>query len=142
MTDSPEFLVTLIECLMEEGQDVRDAILEIGEERVQASMIAGDGLATPAQHRLLDFLSIKLRMDADEEDMGQALELTSAGWMSEDPRAVHSPHLPPPATIWEKTAVASWKWRAPSRRPGKPGRLYHSTNQAWRAMKRAAGELA
>jgi anti-sigma factor ChrR (cupin superfamily) len=29
-----------------------------------------------------------------------------------------------------------WKWRRPSRRPGKPGRLFGSTDQAFNAMRK------
>ncbi len=136
---SPDLVLTLLACCLAEGSDAREAVLEVGEARVQEAWKAADPRGDTAG-RLLAMLSVKGRMDRDDADMEQALELTSAGWTSEDPRAVNSPHLPPPKNIWEKTAVMSWYWRAPSKRKGKPGRKFLSTNQAWRAMKKAAGE--
>ncbi len=142
MAESPDLVLTLIGCCLAEGSDVREAILEVGEDRVtEAWKLASEtDPRGDTAGRLLALISVKGRMDMDDKDMEQALALTEAGWTSEDPRAVNSPHLPPPKNIWEKTAVMSWYWRAPSKRPGKPGRRYNSTNQAWRAMMRAAGK--
>lgn len=39
----------------------------------------------------------------------------------------------------EDDEVMSWYWRSPPKRKGSDGRLYRSTNQAWMAMRRAAG---
>lgn len=141
--ESPEFVLTLIGCCMAEGDDPREAILAVGLERVEEAWKAvSETEPRGATARgLLDALSVKGRMDSDDEAMEQVHELTAAGWTAEDPRAVNYPKLGPPKTIWEKTAVAAWYWRAPSKRPGKPGRRFLSTNQAWRALKREAGEL-
>lgn len=132
---SPDFVLTLLGCCLAQGMDVREAVVEVGEVRVQEAWKAAPAHSDTAG-RLLAMLSVKGRMDTDDRDMEQALALTDAGWTSEDPRAINSPHLPAPKTIWEKTPVMSWYWRAPSKRAGKPGRRYLSTNQAFRAMQR------
>ena len=63
-----------------------------------------------------------MRDQSNLDDMQQAYELWGAGWTSEIPKGA--------------VDVMSWYWRRPSRRPGKPGRRYLSTNQAWMAMKK------
>ncbi len=115
------------------GMDMREAILEVGEEEVQAATFQGEGIATNSRKRLLECLAVKGRMDRDDNDMEQALELTEAGWIVEESEYLMRTK---PKNIWEKPAVMSWKWRRPSLSSGKPGRLFLSTNQAWRAMKR------
>lgn len=137
MSESAELIVALIGCLIAEGMDVREAILEVGEKRVADAMMNAPA-KSEAAGRLLACLSVKSRMDSDDKDMEQALELTAAGWTAEDPRA--KTNLPPPKNIWETTAVMSWQWRAPGKRPGKPGRLYLSTNQAFMALQRERGQ--
>lgn len=129
---SPDLILTMIACCMAEGLDVREAIIEVGQERVnQAWLNAPAGCDTAK--RLLALVSVKERMDQDDHDMEKALELSDAGWLAIDPR---NPNLPPPKTIWEKTPVMSWRWRAPAKRDGKLGRLYTSTNQAFNALQR------
>ncbi len=77
------------------------------------------------------FLSLSeelyLRSDTMKEGRQQSRELFAAKWELELP----GEHLDP----WQ------WAWRRPSKRTGKPGRRFASTNQAWRAMKRERGEL-
>lgn len=75
------------------------------------------------------------RNSVGSRDMDQAMDLWQAGWTSEDTMA----HLIKPNEFWSQTQVMSWYWRAPSKRPGKPGRRYLSTNQAWNAMQRERG---
>jgi uncharacterized protein YbaR (Trm112 family) len=53
---------------------------------------------------------------------GQVKALLAAGWSIEWPERDLEP--------W------AWRWRRPPKRPGKPGRLYPSTGQAWGAMMR------
>jgi hypothetical protein len=63
----------------------------------------------------------------NEHDLDtQAYELWGAGWTSH------------PQSKGAK--VMSWYWRQPPRRPGKPGRLFLSTNQAFNAMKNEQNE--
>jgi hypothetical protein len=130
---NPEIILTLIGLHLKDGKDVREAILEIGEELVSEATFQGEGKATETQQRLLACLAVKARMDRDDKDMEQALELTAAGWTAEDPRDAS---LPPPSNIWGKTPVMSWYWRAPSKRKGCAGRLYRSTQQALNAFKK------
>lgn len=61
-------------------------------------------------------------------DMEQALALWAAGWTSEVPNPTKSDNF------WSQPQVMSYYWRRPSRRSGKPGRKYLSTNQAYNAM--------
>lgn len=66
------------------------------------------------------------REEMNEKDMEQAIELWLAGWTSELPNKT-------------QTDVMSWYWRRPPRVAGKQGRLFLSTNQAHRAMRKEAG---
>ena len=82
---------------------------------------------------LLDLLAIASRMESDLKDFEeQALPLYAAGWTSELP----NPEYEDKSCIWSTCAVMSLYWRAPSKRLGKPGRKYLSTNQAFNAMKK------
>lgn len=73
--------------------------------------------------------------ESNEKSLEQAHDLWQMGWTSEVPNPSNS------KDFWRQCHTMSLYWRAPSKRPGKPGRRYLSTNQAWRAMKRASGEL-
>jgi hypothetical protein len=63
---------------------------------------------------------------AEQSNQREARELIAAGWR---PEPLHADDM-----------VYQWRWRRPSRRAGKPGRLFLSTTQAFNAMKREAGE--
>lgn len=134
----PQATLTAIGICLAHEMDVREAIERIGEDRVQKSWLEAPDPRGDDAGRLLACMAAKSRMDADDEAMEQALVLTSAGWESIDPRPAH---LPAPKNVMEKTAVASWKWRRPGKRPGRQGKLFLSTNQAWRALMRERGEL-
>lgn len=67
-----------------------------------------------------------------ESDMEQAYELWAAGWTSEVPESCRNNSK----DFWRQCRPMSWYWRAPSKRPPKPGRRYLSTNQAWLALQR------
>jgi hypothetical protein len=58
----------------------------------------------------------------------QAVPLMMSGWTSEQVNPTNS------KDFWRQVQVMSLYWRAPSKRPRKPGRLYRSTNQAFNAM--------
>jgi len=81
---------------------------------------------------LLSLDSMAGREQADQKDMEQAIELWGAGWTSEVPDCFRHNSR----DFWRQCPVMSWYWRRPSRRQGKPGRKYLSTNRAWMAMKR------
>lgn len=66
-------------------------------------------------------------------DMEQAYDLWQAGWTSELADCFKHNSK----SFWRQCPVMSWHWRAPSKRAAQPGKRYLSTNQAWRAMKRA-----
>ncbi len=73
------------------------------------------------------------RQETNENDFEQqAAPLYLAGWTSEVSECYQTNSKDP----WRQCPVASLYWRAPSKRPGKPGRRYLSTNQAFRAMER------
>lgn len=78
---------------------------------------------------MLDIAARKCFAESESRQMEKALELTAAGWTAETPN--HTPH---PFT--GSVQVMSWYWRRPSRRPGKPGRRYLSTDQAWNAYQK------
>ncbi len=78
-------------------------------------------------HEMLDLLARAGHIESAKRDMEMALTLTAAGWSAE----LTSAHLPHPFT--GNVPVMSWFWRRPPRRPGKPGRRYLSTQQAFNA---------
>lgn len=84
-------------------------------------LVTNDSRSLPA---LLALTSVAIRENSNTRDFQKATELWMAGWTSESPSKT-------------QIDVMSWYWRAPSKRPGKPGRRYLSTNQAFSAMKRA-----
>lgn len=62
----------------------------------------------------------------------QAVPLMLAGWAIEQPDG----HKHNSKDFWRQPQAMSLYWRRPSRRPGKPGRRYLSTNQAYMAMQK------
>jgi len=62
----------------------------------------------------------------------QAVPLMMAGWTMEIPDS----HKHNSNDFWRQGQVMSLYWRAPSKRAGKPGRKYLSTNQSFNAMMR------
>jgi hypothetical protein len=92
--------------------------------------VTNDSRKLPALFQLLTRAQFEKRNSVDGRDYQQALELWQAGWTSE------SKTNPPKPGFWHQAQVMSWYWRRPPRRPGKPGRRYLSTNQAWTALQR------
>ena len=80
----------------------------------------------PEGKRLFDAVGREIKREAEKRDKAQAWDLIHAGWRFEVPG--------------DTSDVMSWYWRSPPRRKGSGGKLHRSTNQAWRAMKRAASE--
>lgn len=72
---------------------------------------------------VLAALSRQTMLDIRRASLVQVEALLAAGWRYELPREDLEP--------WQ------WYWRAPPKRPGKPGRKYLSTNQAFNAMRRS-----
>jgi hypothetical protein len=85
---------------------------------------------------MLELAAKQACIDTDNADMEICLKLSAAGWEAQKPVLNH---VPDPNNFWDRVRPMSWKWRRPSRRPGKPGRLFHSTNQAWRSMLKELG---
>lgn len=98
--------------------------LEWSEVRPDAyAFVTNDSREMPALLEILSTADSQRRNGVNGRDYGQALELWQAGWSSETER----PDM----------LVMAWRWRAPSKRPGRPGRRFLSTNQAWNALKKA-----
>lgn len=74
------------------------------------------------------------RNSLDSNDGQQCLALWQAGWTSENAN-------PTSAGFWGQPQLMSLYWRAPSKRAGKPGRRYLSTNQAYNALMRSQQPL-
>lgn len=85
--------------------------------------ITNDERKLPALFDLLTTARMEHRNSVNGDDYKQAMDLWQSGWTSESQRP--------------DSQVMSWYWRAPPKRPGKPGRKFLSTNQAWNAMRRA-----
>ncbi len=108
-----------------------NAELERGDS-VQVFSMDPIGNTNACGHETLFDLVVKAsheernRKDFEE----QATPLMLAGWTMETPNPTNS------KDFWRQTQVMSLYWRAPSKRPGKPGRRYLSTNQAFNAMRK------
>jgi len=116
-----------------EGMTHAEALAEFnrGEwnEAMNAEIMEGGSNRSDS---LLDLAAKAGFEERNLRDLDQAIELWQAGWTSEDPNPQRD-H----SCFWSQSQVMSWYWRAPSKRPGKPGRRYLSTNQAFNAMKKA-----
>jgi hypothetical protein len=123
--------------MLKDGKTHAEAMLEFDTAKFDAAMIAEiesgaakrrfnwrtrEWQSASGQVTLLELGAKALRESTNEMDLGQAIELWMEGWTSEPQR--------PDAD------VMSWYWRRPSRRPGRPGRRYLSTNQAYNAMQK------
>jgi len=114
----------LAEMLSNEAVCVRD-------ENWRTAWVTNDSRKLPA---LFALLLLAQRQQADTQDFErQAVPLMLAGWTSETPGVYRNNSTDP----YRQCPVMSLYWRAPSKRPGKPGRRYLSTNQAFNAMKKA-----
>lgn len=132
MTTPPDIIEIRIAQLRAEGLDALAISEEIGMENLRSAW--RDNLDDEQGRRLLDFCAEVTALRCDQEEMEKALELTSAGWEAQKPERV-----PAGDTIWHQVRVMSWYWRRPARTKTRPGRLFLSTNQAWRAMRRESG---
>ncbi len=81
--------------------------------------VTNDSRGLPA---LLELL-VHAQIEQGQQPCAQCLDLWAAGWTSEVPNPKYGP-----------CQSMSLYWRAPSKRPGKLGRRYLSTNQAWNAL--------
>ncbi len=123
--------------LLKQGRTHLEALREFDQQKLHAALSV-EALGHDEGRSLLDLLAVAGREECDESEMGKAVELWLAGWTSELPASYNTPEAQERAKTdpWSACAVMSWYWRAPSKRPGKPGRRYLSTNQAFNAMKR------
>lgn len=119
----------------DELQEAVNAELERGDS-VQRLNLKTLQMESACGHETLFDLVVKAsfeeRQRRDFEE--QAVPLMMAGWTMETPNPTNSKHF------WSQTQIMSLYWRAPSKRPGKPGRRYLSTNQAFNAMNKAAAQ--
>lgn len=88
---------------------------------IKAGEVTEEDLCQP---EILSALANRGMLEARERDLVQVRALLAAGWKYELPDGDPEP--------------MSWYWRAPPKRPGKLGRKYLSTNQAYNAMTRVA----
>lgn len=121
-----------------DGMTYAEAFREFDEEKIRAAAwqeIRDD----PASFHSEDSLwSMTVRAGwerMNESSKDQCYDLWSAGWTSEVPESARHNSK----DFWRQLQLMSLYWRAPSKRPGKPGRRYLSTNQAWRAMQKDLG---
>lgn len=104
----------------------------------EATRIPGKGWRTNDDRDLPGLMEFITRADYEEHDAEQmelAIELWTAGWTSELP--CPEIQLGDDMDFWRKVQTMSLYWRAPSKRPGRPGRRYLSTQQAYNAMQKA-----
>lgn len=62
-------------------------------------------------------------IEQNRRDWDQAVELWAAGWTAEP--------------VSDTSEIMAYYWRAPSKKKGFKGRLYHSTGQALNALRRS-----
>lgn len=132
--------------LLKQGMIHAEAIKEFTKEQVSdtinAELERGDSVHVfnyetcevenaCGQETFFDLVILARHQERQIKDFeNEALPLMLAGWTSEDPSPSNS------KDPWRQTQVMSLYWRAPSKRPGNPGRRYLSTTQAFNAMKR------
>jgi hypothetical protein len=100
------------------------------QERSEASRRIWGEDGKSFDREMLDIYARAAYKESNDAQMEKALELSAAGWAPE----LHDGHTPHPFT--GQVSVMSWYWRRPGKRPGKPGRLFRSTDQAYNALKR------
>lgn len=141
---------TLKDCFLRflaEGMSYAEALDEFDRSEINAAINAelerGDSvqvrnpetmmLQNACGHETLFDLVVKAEFQKrNERDFNeQAVPLMLAGWTMENPSPSNS------KDFWRQTQTMSLYWRAPSKRPGKPGRKYLSTNQAFRALQKS-----
>lgn len=122
---------------LSEGMSYREAMECFDEAELKAAVSAeviDDAFrfarADDAPRTLFDLVvrgNFEKRNSIDSPDGAQCLALWQAGWTSDQANS-SSPGF------WGQAQLMSFYWRAPSKRPGKPGRKYLSTNQAHNAL--------
>lgn len=108
-------------------------IAELDDGQTRLDRESGE-LVTNDERYLPALLSLGARADFERRSIRdfneQAVPLMLAGWTSEVANPTNSKHF------WSQVQTMSLYWRAPSKRAGKPGRRYLSTQQAYNAMMR------
>ncbi len=119
---------------MADGMSYAEAYEQFDEQELQAAHMAeidaGEAREDDSLFNLCVKANFERRNKQDFEE--QAVPLMLAGWTMELPES----HRHNSKDFWRQGQVMSLYWRAPSKRPGKPGRKYLSTNQAFNAMNR------
>jgi hypothetical protein len=90
-------------------------------ENLRQRVFSGDKVDEEALRKLAE----DYREEAREKDLGKAIELWMAEWRSY-PQA-------------DKAEIMSWYWRRPPKPGRKKGRLFTSTDQAYRALRKEKG---
>jgi len=108
--------------MLKQGKTPYEALQQFDRDRLNYALRQGIREEDVREAGSLFSLCVAAAIEEqDEKDMEQAIALWLAGWTSETPSPTQE-------------RVMSWYWRRPSRRKGKPGRLFLSTNQAFNAM--------
>ena len=117
--------VDIFRLLLAKGKTHAEALAEFDRKAVNEALRKGlDDNDISSGCTLLDLMSLAGREERSKADMeNQAIPLWLAGWTSHP--------------VTKDSDVFQWQWRAPSKRPGKPGRKYPSTSQAFNAMIKA-----
>jgi hypothetical protein len=133
--------MTYSEALAEfdEQEFSREGMAEIFRHEAHIELWSHEWI-TADERRLPALFSLLVRAQrerADAQDFEEkSVPLMMAGWTSEVPECYRHNS----SDFWRQCPTMSLYWRAPSRRPGKPGRRYLSTNQAFNAMNRAQAQ--
>ncbi len=120
----------------DEDEWFRASMEEVFTDQARIDVFGG-GFVTNDERKLPALFALSCRAHRQRTDtremQEQAIPLYMAGWTSEVPECFKNNS----ADFWRQCPVMSLYWRAPSKLPGKPGRRYLSTNQAYRAMMKA-----
>lgn len=114
----------IIRRLVEQGATPLEALRSFDRSLLDAAML---NELEEGGRVLLDLVAAATREEMNERDMDQAIDLWLSGWKSETPSST-------------QVDVMSWYWRSPAKTGRAKGRLYRSTNQAWRALRRMGGD--
>lgn len=121
MNSRTEVYLTAFRRFLDEGMTPLEASKQFDKDKLNSAW--SDYLGEPEARELLDLCVLATGEEMDGRQADKALELWLAGWTSERPEGSL------------RTDYMSFYWRAPPKRPNKPGRRYLSTDQAFKAMK-------
>lgn len=93
-------------------------------EELRKKVFSGDKVNKEA----LKKLSSEIRDEREDAYLDKAIELWLSGWTSH--------------AVGKNDEIMSWYWRRPAKPPRKKGRLFLSTDQALRALRKEQGKPA